>query len=291
MPVFRTGVSQVRVDIQVTYEGTPVKGLAAEDFVVYDEGVPQKATYFGHEAEPLSLLLLLDVSGSMNRFLEQIARTAQKALRYLSVGDRAAVLYFGRTSMVQQPFTGDLVKVGDELRVGYRGDDLGAGTDINGSLLDAAAYFKRYGESDLGRAQERRAVLMLTDNQALHYQTPDEKVIRELWGVDAVLNAIVVGKGERPVKTDTTYRNPDFTPADVFRIAEETGGEAIKADRADQTFAAMIDRIRTRYVLGYNAPQAKPGTFRRIRVELTAAARQRYPNAVIRARSGYTAAS
>src|SRR5207247_6816499 len=65
---FRSGVSNVRVDAQVVEGQDGVKDLKQEDFVVYDEKQPQKILYFGRDAEPVSLLLLLDVSGSMKQY-------------------------------------------------------------------------------------------------------------------------------------------------------------------------------------------------------------------------------
>ena len=52
----------------------------------------------------------------------------------------------------------------------------------------------------------------------------------------------------------------------------------------------MIERIRLRYALGYDAPAAQPGTLRHIQLRLTPAARRRSSHAKIRARSGYYAA-
>ena len=50
----------------------------------------------------------------------------------------------------------------------------------------------------------------------------------------------------------------------------------------------MMRAIRERYALSYRLPEAaQPGTFRRLRVELSASARRRYPKAQLRARAGY----
>ena len=67
---FRSGVANVRIDAQVTQDNELVTGLTAEDFVVQDEGKPQTIVYFGRESEPLSLMLLLDVSGSMKQYIQ-----------------------------------------------------------------------------------------------------------------------------------------------------------------------------------------------------------------------------
>ena len=45
--------------------GRFVSGLEKEDFTVYDDGVRQEVTYFSNDRMPVSLGILLDVSGSM----------------------------------------------------------------------------------------------------------------------------------------------------------------------------------------------------------------------------------
>ena len=85
------------------------------------------------------------------------------------------------------------------------------------------------------------------------------------------------------------YPNSHFTPANVFHLAEETGGEWVKVGRADATFNEMIERIRSRYMLVYYAPDAPKGAFRHIDVALTADARRRFLSVELRFRNGYYA--
>lgn len=282
-PVFRAGVSLVKVDVQVVRpNGSVIPGLSAEDFQVYDQAVPQRIAFFGREAEALDLLLLLDVSGSMRRHLEEMAGTAQSALRHLHPGDRVALMLFAREAAVRAEFTEDFRALQEQIQDAVRERSLGSGTAINSAIIAAA----RYAGSQPVRG--RRAVLIVTDNLSLNYRVPDDEVIRALYTADAVLNAILIGKQRRPDPPPSTGAlNPDFTPADVFKLAQETGGEAVESRRVADSFPQMIERIRARYSLQYPAPAAEPGTFRRIRVELTAAARKRYPGAVVRARGGY----
>jgi VWFA-related protein len=283
-PLFRAGVALVKVDAQVTDKnGRAIAGLAQDDFQVFDEGQPQAIAHFGRESEPLDLLLLLDVSGSMRRFLEEMAANARAALAQLHEGDRVGVMFFARRQETKQPLTDAIASAEAAIRDAAKKQDLGAGTTINESVIAAAKYLR--GEPQKGR----RAVLIVTDNEGLNYQTPDELVLRELYGADAVLNALVSGGGRRKDPLAGRDTNPDFTPPDVFKLAEQTGGEAVESRRAKEAFHAMIDRIRSRYSLQYHAPDAQPGAFRRVRVELTAAARKRYPDAMVKARAGYYA--
>ncbi len=281
---FRTGVSDVRVDVQAVAGSTPIEDLKRNDFAVFDSGMVQPLTYFGHEAEPVSLVMLLDVSGSMQRTLEEIAQRAREALELLSPGDRVAIMVFGRTTALDQDFSDNFAETARQLQSAIRGHDVGAGTAINAAILDAAHLL----QDRPARRTGRNAILIVTDNLCINYKHPDAEVIRELDQNNIVLDAIVTGRGIRPAPPRLgDYRNPDFTPADVFHLAEETGGEAIHSNRADLALRDMIEAIRARYSLSYRLPPASPGAWRNIEVELTPLARQRYPNAVLRYRAGY----
>ncbi|MBK5293653.1 MAG: VWA domain-containing protein [Acidobacteriia bacterium] len=282
--VFRAGVQLVRVDAQVV-DGRRVLGnLTAEDFQVFDEGVPQTITYFGRDTEPLWVLLLLDVSGSMHKRLAEMAVVARKALGSLGPQDRVSVVFFGRRIRISQEFTTDLDFAADAIGEAASERSVGSGTAINPSILEAASYMRRQAQSKPGR----RAIVILTDNGGLNYQVTDERVLEELLAADAVLNAIVTQEAKPPgVAKKGVYVNPDFTPSDVFHLARQTGGEILRAERAGDTFREMMERIRTRYSLHYRSPQSSPGQVRKIRVELSAEARKRHARAEVRARSGY----
>lgn len=278
---FQTGVASVRVDAQV-FEGTrAVAGLARADFLLYDNNAAQAITYFEQEREPVTLLLVLDTSGSMARYLEQMVSAARTALRALRPGDQVGVMVFSRHSKVITPFTTDLDRVAGELRFAVRERDLGSGTQINAALLAAAKLF-----SAEAPATGRRAILIVTDNLGVNYQLSDETVIRALHDANAVCNSIVVGRSKK-ADQETRFRNPDFSYANVFGIAEETGGDTIKSDKAGDAFGEILERIRSRYSLHYGSPGGSPGTFHQIRVELAASARARYPKATLRFRKGY----
>ncbi len=192
--------------------------LKLEDFVVSDNGEPVVLTYFGREAEPLSLVLLLDVSGSMRRFVAEMSTAVSAALRALKAGDRVAVMAYGRRAQVQLEFSTDFAAVAAAVRGAALRNDTGAGTSTNEAVLAASQLLAADGGA------RRRAILVVTDNGGVNEGVPDEKVIRELGGV--VLNAIVVGKGER-VKGASV--NPFYTSTDVFGLAEATGGEVVRA--------------------------------------------------------------
>src|SRR5690242_9845637 len=97
--VFRSDVSLVRVDAQVfDRDHRAVTGLRAEDFVLLEEGKPQQIRNFGSENMPVDVLLLLDVSRSMQPHIRTMTSAAHDALRVLGNNDRVAIMVFDRAS-------------------------------------------------------------------------------------------------------------------------------------------------------------------------------------------------
>ncbi len=287
-PTFHTSVTDVRVDVEVREGKQLIMGLGRSDFVVWDEGEVQPLVYCGQEAVGLDLVLLLDVSGSVHRLLGKIAAIGRQALDELHKNDRVAVMAFSRVSGLVQPLTSDHGQVEAALNLAGAGMALGSSTRINAAVIDAARYLKS-ANSENGSLEEarRQAVLIITDNNGLSFLGSSKRAVQVLFEADATLNAIVVGSHPHPEKFKDV-KGLDFELDDVFMLADSTGGEAETASNNPQDrLRGMIANIRNRYSLAYRAPAAKAGTLRHIRVDLSAEARQRYPSAKLRARSGY----
>lgn len=283
--VFKTGASFVRVDVQALDRSKPIEGLSAADFIVYDDGVPQRIESFGRDAEPLQVLFVLDISGSMGRILTMMANVAQQALQALGPEDQVGVMLFARHARLSQELLTDHAPSLLALRQAPMERDLGSGTSLNQALLEAGSYFRT-----LPPFQGRRALVVLTDNGGLNERAPDEAVLRSLSEVNAVVNAIVSSKAKPPEPLPPgVTANPDYTPSDVFRLAAESGGEVLRADKPER-LREMLERIRMRYSLVYRAPEAQPGSWRALRVELTPDARARFKKLELRFRPGYFAA-
>jgi VWFA-related protein len=284
-PLFKTGVSDVRVDVQVTQGNKLVQDLTKDDFTVSDEGQQQPIVSFSHGDEPLNLILLLDISGSMQKNIDEISTQARTALEHLRPGDRVAILVFARRTAVAQDFHDNLAETARNISGAVKDWDVGTSTLINSAVVDAARYMDKHA-GPVGR----RAILILTDNLSMSYRLTDGQVIRELDKADTVFNAIVTGHAIRPRPLEPGRpENPDFTPANVFDLAEKTGGEWVKSANAGDSFKEMIERIRSRYMLAYHEPPSQPGNFRHITVTLADAAHRRYPAVELHARSGYYA--
>jgi VWFA-related protein len=305
---FRSNVSLARVDVQVVdRENRPIRGLRAEDFVLREGGKQQDIRDFQSEKMPVDVLLLLDVSRSMESHVQRIASASHDALRALGDQDRIAIMVFDLNSRVRMPFRASRQEVERELARVLDDETFEGGTDITRGLLDAAAYMSRN-----ARREARHAIVILTDDQTQRDRN-DASVLRALTRADSVLSALIAPDA---LHTGTSSRNrslldddrlremfgdiippgfgsfggfgPRTHSAGTSRIANESGGDSMAVEDAS-AFQDTLARIRERYALYFYMPEgARPGDERTVEVELTDAARQRYPGAEVRYRRSYS---
>ena len=283
-PAFRTGVSLVHVDAEVTDETGPLSGFHKEDFLITDNRVPQHILYFSQDVEPLDLILLFDISGSMRPKIEKVASSSRKALAELRVGDRVAVMTFHGSSTLVAPFTDDLSAVARTINNDVVGGRFGGGTRLLAGVDDAADYFLRE-----PRTERRRAVLILTDNYGQRSRRAST-VVHHLWEADALLSGLIIrSPGETAVRTAMLVSSPltILIQEGMAGVAEKTGGDTIKADDPGDALRDTMRRIRLRYSLYYAMPPGNPGEQRQVKVDLSPEALSRYPTGRVRARKGY----
>ena len=284
-PTFRTGVSLVHVDAEVTAaDGRILHGLTKDDFQVFDEGKPQNIVQFSEGEEPLDLILLFDTSGSMRPKVAEVAAAARQGVQELRPGDRVCVMVFNTRSRVLSPFTEDLSAVEHTIQDDVLSLDFGGGTLIQGAVDDAALRLMRQ-----PRTQRRRAVLIITDNLGQRSRR-ESTVVRDFWEADALLSALVVrSTAMQTLHTVGIIMSPQLLALSVGvrGITEKTGGDFVHSDDPASAFQDAMHRIRTRYTLYYNLPKAKPGKKRSVRVELSGEAAHQYPKSHVRARTGY----
>ena len=271
-PVFRSTVSLVKVDAEVYHRNShvPIPDLQARDFEVFDEEYLRPIVYFEKDSGPLDLVLLLDVSGSVQEILPEIANCAGAALSALQPGDRAAVMAFSKITALTQPLSGDLQGLVRGIRAAMS-VRIGLDTDINQAVWSATDYLHTLGGTS------RRAILILTDNiQETH--VPDSLVDEQLSYAGVVLDGLLF-RGAVGL--------PHIGHPGILGFARNTGGEIVEGAHPADRIGEMVRRIKLRYAIHFRPVEATSAKPRKIRVELTRDARNRYPNAVIRARRIY----
>jgi VWFA-related protein len=286
-PLFKSSVALVHLDAEVTApDGRILTGFTKPDFRVFDEGKEQPIVHFSAGEDPLDLILLFDISGSMRPKVQEVAAAAKEGVQELRQGDRVSVMVFNSRSTVLSPFTEDLEAVQRTIQQDVLNTRFGGATFIQSAAQAAAVRFRS--ES---RTERRRAVLVITDNYGQRTRN-EMTVVREYWEADALLTGLIVRSAAiQTLNTVAVIMNPArlALQVGVKGIAEKTGGDFIRGEDAGASFQEAMRRIRTRYSLYYPLPDVKPGARRTIRVELTPAAAKLHPKSRVRARTGYIA--
>jgi VWFA-related protein len=280
----------VVVDAQVIGKsGSPVNGLTQRDFVLYEEGVKQQITHFSQDRLPLSIVLLLDVSGSVMPVTDQVRESGLKALNELKPGDEVALMAFGVWATVLQDFTRDrqLIAAGVAF-IESMGPWIRGGTHIEEAVYEAAKYL-----SMASNPGSRRIIVIVTDNlsnQPSNVGHSEAEALRQLHASGAAVCGLVVGDFKAAVNE---YRRRGFLLRDsIGNFLTETGGILSQVDKDDVTakLARLIERLRSRYSLGYTPLDIKAdGKFRNIKLTVVPEVEQREGRVTIVARKGYYA--
>jgi Ca-activated chloride channel family protein len=271
--VFRTKVDLVHVVASVKNQaGELVEALQKDDFEVLDNGVRQEVTYFERQTEqPLSVVLLIDTSGSTNKDLKYETDSAAKFFHaLLSEGnpqDAVALYSFNDGVREEHGFTHNYASLEARLRLLHGS----AGT----SLYDAIYL----GAKALDNRNGRKVIVVISDGGNTTSSVDIHAALKEAQFAEAVLYPVVV----MPI-TNLAGRNTAGEHALTF-MAQGTGGRTFfpGAGKLDQVFADIILELRTQYLLGFY-PQNVPLTkdpFHKLTV------RVKNPDLRVSARSGY----
>jgi VWFA-related protein len=257
-PVFSSRVDAVRVDVLVTENGRPVQGLGARDFVVLDNGVPQQVGSVSFEQIPLSVILMLDVSGSLSPERWRGLQTAASSLlRSLTKDEKAALITFKHAIVQHTPLTHDVGGV----RSALEAERSSGGT----ALIDASAAALALSDTDVGRP----LVLVFSDSLETTSWLTAEQVLDTAKRSNAVVYGVSLGR-----------QRGDF----VRELASGTGGEVLQRDspaELEAAFLAVLNEFRQRYVISYSPSGVSADGWHRLEVKVPGR------RANVRARPGY----
>lgn len=280
--------------------GSPLPTLRKEDFKVFEDGVEQSIFYFEPASAPISVVLLLDLSGSTKDSRKVMMDAAKKFIDSLGAGDRVAVAAFTRRFVIASDFSADkrhLKNAVDKTK------------KIEGGT---AFYDAMWATFDLlqGVKDSRKAIVVLTDgvdNSLLEsgYE-PSTHSFEELLGrvaeEDATIYPIYLNPQEAKLvaelKDPSTSElrrerldrrlKPNLTAhRQIEMLAEETVGTVFVAEGErdlDGVYQRVAAELRLIYTLAY-APKndARDGKYRRINVAV------KREGAVAKTRRGYLA--
>jgi VWFA-related protein len=269
-PTFRSTSQVVAIYATVTdRDGRLVPDLAQEHFEVLDNGKPVPLSLFQSDVQPITVVAMLDSSGSMTMNLELLKDAAEQFILRLLPEDRARVGTFSDKIIISP--RGRFSSNRDELVRLLREDfQFGNPTFLWDAIDDSMTALA--GESG------RRVVLVFTDGE-------DDRSRRN--GFDEVLTRalneefMIYAIGLHGQVLNRTTR-PD---RNLRRLAEQTGGGFFELRRTadlNATFTRVADELHRQYVIGFT-PAVLDGLVHKLDV------RVKVPGMTVRARKSYLA--
>jgi VWFA-related protein len=262
-PAFTAKVEAVRVDVLVTDNGQPVRGLGTADFELLDNGVPQQVELVSFDEIPLNVILALDMSDSVaGERLEQLRGAGAGLLAALHKEDQAALVSFSHSVQRGAKLTTDVAAVREAL-----GEAHGTGMT---ALVDGTYAGIMIGESDAGRG----LLIVFSDGVDTSSWLRADAVL------DAARRADVVVYGVSVV----SRLKPEF----LREITSLTGGRLFEIEKTANlasTFLGILDEFRHRYLVSYTPKGVAKNGWHKLDV------RVKNRRATIKARPGYLAGS
>ena len=269
---FRGGVELVSLTVTVIDARQQfVNDLAAANFSVLEDGVPQTVSFFGATGVPLDLALVVDAS--MAGKIEMVKRAASGLVRRLHSGDRASLVEFREVISVTQPLTDGRQAVVSRLDgISPRGTT---------GLYDAL-YTLRELNRDRLDCIRRRAIVVLTDGEDT----------TSLISFDDVMD--LARRSGITIYTITLESPSDrrrFQTAAEFgmkSLADQTGARAffpVSLREVRAIYESISAELSSQYEIGYTSHNASlDGAWRRVVIQVTDR-----PGARARSRQGYYA--
>jgi Ca-activated chloride channel family protein len=270
---FKVSTNSVALYATVT-DGTKrlVPDLEQEDFEVYDNGKLQAVTQFDNRPLPISVVVMLDTSGSMTLALDLVKSAAEQFLLRMMPEDQGMVGAFNdKIEFHPEGFTNSR----DELVRSLKDLDFGYPTRLYDAVNESMAQLKGI--------PGRRVVLVFTDgdDNASKFGSGD---VTDRGRVEDVMVYSIGLENEYFDGARKVRSSPD---RGLRRLSEETGGGFFllkKTDELTTTFTRVAQELHSQYVLGFT-PQVLDGKVHKLEVRL------KKPGMTARARKSYVASS
>lgn len=272
----------IRFNASVTDEhGRAINNLTAQDFTLFENNERRQITSLAPTNAPFNLVLILDVSGSVEERLDLIRKAARSFVAAAGAQDRIAVITFSDDVKLISDFTSD------KSLLNARVNDIEAGGAT--ALYDALAYALLDTIKQLHG--ERIGVVVLSDGDDNRSFIPFPSVLEAVVESGAIIYPLYVPSGLTPeghAPAPLTTLDPTRTrflsltsraEEEGRKLAEASGGTYFPITRLDElprAFADVVAQLRTAYTITYaSAPSPNTGV-RRIKVRVNR------PNAEVR---------
>jgi Ca-activated chloride channel family protein len=262
-PTFEVGIEVINLNVSITdARNRYVTDLLEKQFAVFEDGVRQELTLFSHENLPISLVLMVDCSASMDEKLKVAQDAAVGFVKTLTAQDLAQVVQFNDRRTVLQDFTADQRLLEEAIRR----------TEASGpTALHNALYvsLKELDKQKSGRQLRRRAVVLLSDGEDTASLVSDDQVMELARKTEIAIYSISLRPGRSQDRNRLAFSQATHL---LTTLSQETGGQVHfpnSLSELDTVYARVAEELRTQYTLGYvSSNKRRDGKWRRIVVRV-----------------------
>jgi VWFA-related protein len=286
--------------VQTSDKGA-VFSLTAEDFVLTDNGVPQKVTLEEETKRPLSLVVLIQTGGiARGQFPNYMNLEAMLAEIVGKGSNEVSIVNFDSRIEGVSPFTTDVAQWSEAIDKPEAGDS-------GAAILDSIAY--GLGLLKKEPTSNRRAILLISQEHDNGSKIPMKEIVRDLGEANTAVYSVTFSAEKtaaRQAFKDPPHLNPPFLGSQAYfsidaplrlifgamqknlsaEVANLSGGEASSFDNRnelDEGLSHVNSHIRNSYILSFSPTSTKPG-LHTIKVQLA-----HHPEMVVSARGSYWA--
>jgi Ca-activated chloride channel family protein len=260
--------------------GKFVAGLKKENFKLFEDGVAQTVTTFSQEDVPVSLGILIDVSGSMRNKIELVTRSALAFIKASNPEDQVFLVGFNDQVDLLEDYTSDIDTISDAL------DNI---LVTGGTALYDAIYL------GVQKAQKgvkpKKAIIVITDGEDRDSYYKLDELLAKVQESDVAVYCVgfLNAAPDKGLFGRFSKTAPQKAQEALAKISEETGGKAFfpqKTSEMSPIVAEIAHELRNQYSIGFlSTNTAKDGSWRRLKLSLDSNPQQHH----VRVRTGYFA--
>ena len=262
-PVFGAGIEVINLNVSVTdARGRYVTDLVKNDFAVFEDGVRQELSIFNHEDIPISLVLMIDTSASMDEKLPTARAAAIRFVATLRPQDNAQVMQFNdRTTILQ-----DFVAEHGRLENAISRTEAAGPTALHNALYVALKELEK--QKTQGELR-RRAIVLLSDGEDTASLVSDDQVLDLARKTEINIYAISLRPRRMPDRNQVKFSQAAHL---LTALTQDTGGQVHfpnSLSELDAVYDRIAEELRTQYSLGYvSSNKRSDGKWRRIVVRI-----------------------
>jgi VWFA-related protein len=213
-PTFGVEIEVINLTVSVTDSRSRyVTDLQHDDFAVYEDGIKQDLSIFRHEDIPISMVLVMDTSASMDEKLSQAQQAAIRFVKTLRPQDNSQVMQFNDRTTVLQEFTPDHEK----LEAAIKRTEASGPTALHNALYVA---LKDLDKQKKAGELRRRAIVLLSDGEDTASLVTDEQVLELARKTEIAIYSISLRPSRVPERNRQQFSQAVHLPT---ALSQETG--------------------------------------------------------------------